>query len=139
MLQLVELIVMAIGFLIGWLISAFIFWLAGRAVSGINTTFTDALIVSLIGTIVTTALDWVFINFIDPMFAAIPYWGIISIIVQIIIVLVVYIPLIMKFFDTSFWGAIAVGLLVIVITVVIGIILGGIILAIVLLLLFPGP
>ena len=137
MLEIVDIIIMAVFFLIGWIISAFIFWLAGRAVSGINTTFTDALIVALVRNIANTILQWVFTNIIDPMFISIPMWWIISLIIQIIIVLIVYIPLIMKFFDTSFWGAIAVGLLVIIITVVIGIVIGAILIGVLILLLAP--
>ena len=117
---------MAVILIVVWLVISVVFFAAGRVVSGINTTFTDAMIVALLGaicnTILTAIFDFIF-NLPDVVTALTgmglgPYLGYLGIIISSLITLCVYIPLIMKFFDTGFWGAIAVGLLVIIFQIV---------------------
>jgi hypothetical protein len=97
-----------------WLVNAFIFYAARRTVSGTSTAFSDALIVALFGAIGNGALQWAFqwilIPMIPPMPLA-PYLGIAAVIGAALITLIVYIPLIVKFFDMRFGQAILVGLL----------------------------
>ncbi|MFX1562373.1 MAG: hypothetical protein ACFFDP_03600 [Promethearchaeota archaeon] len=133
-----ELVLTIIVFIISWLIISFVFYLAGRAVSGKNTTFTDAMIVSLLGNIVSSVLSVAFLLFVYP--ALLPFLGALSALLVLVgvpalITLIVYIWLIMKFFDTGFWGAVAVGLLVIIIWIVIYVFLVAFLLGLLLLLL----
>jgi hypothetical protein len=141
---LLYLIVVAIMALIMlWITIALVFFIAGRIVSGMNTTFRDALVVAFVGALVTTILqtllDWVFTTF-GPFT---PWDTLLSFALAGFITLIVYIPLIMKFFDVGIGGAILVGLLAIVFTIIIGFIMIILIavLAIVLLplILLPGP
>lgn len=136
---LVELATMAILFVIGWLIIAFVFWIAGRIVSGMNATFRDALIVSLVGNIISAILEFLFDWFVEPLLTTIPFGGLLSLIIPAIIVLFVYVWLIMKFFDTGILGAIAVGLLVIIIWIGLAIVLGMLVVAIFVILGLLGP
>ncbi len=120
------LIFLAIILLVVWLAITLLFFMAGRVVSGINTTFTDAMIVSLLGAICNTVLTAIFqyIFAMPTVQAALlatpvgPYLGYLGIIISALITLCIYIPLIMKFFDTGFWGAVAVGLLVIIFQII---------------------
>jgi hypothetical protein len=115
-----------------WLFGSFVLWLAGKVVSGYNAKFTEALIISLLGTIINIGVSWVFgfFGFTDLIF---------GVIVPLVIVLIVYILLIMHFFDTGFLGALAVGILYFIFMIIIGIILLiiGVILLVLLLALFP--
>ncbi len=120
------LIFIAIVFLVVWLVATLVFYAAGRVVSGINTTFTDAMIVSLLGAICNAVLTAIF-NYIfaTPTVQGIlaaaglsAYAYVLSVAISSLITICIYIPLIMKFFDTGFWGAVAVGLLVIIFQIV---------------------
>lgn len=53
--------------LVVWLLNAFIFYAAGRAVAGTNTALSDTLIVALFGAIVNAALQWAFQWILVPM------------------------------------------------------------------------
>lgn len=100
--------------LVVWLVNAFIFYAAGRAVSGTSTAFSDALIVALFGAIVNGALQWAFQWILVPMIPHVPlapYLGGAAVIGAALITLIVYIPLIMKFFDIRFGRTILIGLL----------------------------
>ncbi|MFX1474730.1 MAG: hypothetical protein ACFFCO_04525 [Promethearchaeota archaeon] len=118
------LILLAAVFLVTWLVISLLFFAAGRIVSGINTTFTDAMIVALVGAICYTVLTAIF-QYLEPSLVLfftdlglawfVPYLGFT---ISSLITLCVYIPLIMKFFDTGFWGAVAVGLLVIIFQII---------------------
>lgn len=136
---LVELVVMALLFVIGWFIIAFVFWIAGRIVSGMNATFTDALIVSLVGNIISAILEFLFDLFVEPLLSTIPFGPLLSLIIPAIIVLFVYVWLIMRFFDTGILGAIAVGLLVIIIWIGLAIVLSILVVAIFVILGLLGP
>ncbi len=131
-MQLAELIFAIISFLIIWLLGSLILWLAGKVVSGYNAKFTDALLISLLGAIINYGVGWVFgfFGFTDFIF---------GFVVPLIIVLVVYIVLIMHFFDTGFLGALAVGILYFIFIIIIGIVLAviGIVLLFILLAIFP--
>jgi hypothetical protein len=115
-MQIEELLIIAIVFILGWFITAFTFWLAGRAVSGIKATFSDALIVSFVGNIVSSLFYLGFETFLLPTFL-IYFTPIlaetVAILVSAIISILVYIPLIMRFFDTGLGGAILIGILII--------------------------
>jgi len=100
--------------LVVWLVNAFIFYAAGRAVSGTKTAFSDALIAAMFGAIVNGALQWAFQWILVPMIPHVPlapYLGIAAVIGAALITLLVYIPLIMKFFNVRFGRAILIGLL----------------------------
>lgn len=131
-MQLAELIIFIIGFLISWILGSLILWAAGKVVSGYNAKFTDALAISLLGSIINYGVSWVFgfLGFTDIIF---------GLIVPLIIVLIVYIVLIMHFFDTGFLGALAVGILYFIFMIIIGIVLVivGVILLVILLALLP--
>lgn len=135
-----------IALVILWLSTAFVFWIAGRIVSGMNTTFKDALIVAFVGALVNTVLQSVFEwlwSFI-PLGPLSPYETLITFGLTAFITLLVYIPLIMKFFDVGLGGAILVGILVIIFGIIIGIataillVIIGVVLALILIPL-PGP
>lgn len=130
-----ELIIGGIILLIIWLITSFVLYLAGRVISGANAKFTDALLITLIGNILNFIISMLFTFFVDPILVTLPFGGLLSLIIPWIIVLIIYIWLIMKFFDTGVLGAIGVGLLVIIISIIIAFIL-GIFLAVLLLFLF---
>ncbi len=141
LLYLIVIAIMALIML--WITLALVFFIAGRIVSGMNTTFKDALIVAFLGALVTTilqnALDYVFTTF-GPFT---PYDSILSFAIAGLITLIVWIPLIMKFFDVGLGGAILVGLLAIVFTIIIGFIMVILIavfaIALLPLILLPGP
>ncbi len=141
LLYLIVIAIMALIML--WITLALVFFIAGRIVSGMNTTFKDALIVAFLGALVTTilqnALDYVFATF-GPFT---PYDSILSFAIAGLITLIVWIPLIMKFFDVGLGGAILVGLLAIVFTIIIGflmvILIAVFAIALLPLILLPGP
>lgn len=112
-------------FIIFWIAGSLILWIAGRIVSGPeNAKFTDALWISLLGAILDTALTWVFDNFVTPSLPTMgPIVDLIISLLPLIIVLIIYIWLIMRFFDTGVLGAFAVGILYFIFIVIIGIIM----------------
>jgi hypothetical protein len=99
--------------LVVWLVNAFIFYAAGRSLSGTTTAFTDALIVAFLGAIINGALQWAFqwilVPLIPPGLLA-AYAGILVVVGAALFILIVYVPLIMKFFDMRFSRALLVGL-----------------------------
>ncbi len=131
-MQLAELIILVIGFLISWILGSLILWGAGKVVSGYNAKFTDALLISLLGALINYGVSWVFglFGFTDLIF---------GLIIPLVIVLIVYIVLIMHFFDTGFLGALAVGILYLIFMIIIGIVLViiGVVLLVILLAFFP--
>ncbi len=134
-----ELIFAAISFLIFWLVGSLILWLAGKVVSGYNAKFTDALAIALLGAIINMGLSWVMEVFVIPILPPGLTGFFLGVILPLIIVLIVYIWLIMHFFDTGFLGALAVGILYIIFMIIIGIILViiGAVILILLLTIFP--
>ncbi len=122
-MQLAEIIVfIVIPFLIIWIFGSLVLWLAGRVVSGGNAKFTDALIISLLGAIINTALTFALDLWVLPLLP--PGWELLGLVLPLIIILIVYIWLIMRFFDTGVAGALAVGILYIIFMIIILIILG---------------
>jgi uncharacterized membrane protein YvlD (DUF360 family) len=140
-MQIVELIVLVISFLIVWLFGSLVLWVAGRVVSGPeNAKFTDALWISLLGAIINEVLGWVMDTFVAPLLLPLGLIGvIIALVVPLLVVFIIYIWLIMHFFDTGILGAIAVGLLYFIFMIIIGFILIfiGVFLLVLLLALFP--
>ncbi|MFX1342196.1 MAG: hypothetical protein ACFFAL_05810 [Promethearchaeota archaeon] len=132
-----------IPFIIFWIAGSLILWIAGRIVSGPeNAKFTDALWISLLGAILDVALTWVFDNFVASALLPLGLIGdILILVIPLIIILIIYIWLIMRFFDTGVLGAFAVGILYIIFIVIIGIIMAilAATLLVLLLLLFPWP
>jgi hypothetical protein len=135
-----ELIFLAITFLIFWLLGSLILWGAGKVVSGYNAKFTDALLISLLGAIINMGLTWVMESFVIPMLPPGLIGLILATVVPLIIVLIVYIVLIMHFFDTGFLGALAVGILYFIFIFIIGLVLVmvGVVLLVILVAIF-GP
>lgn len=122
-MQFAELIILGLSFLVIWLVTSFILWIIGRIIWGKDAQYTDALLITLIGNIINFILLYFFQYFIEPLLLPLGLIGVILIIsIPWMIVLVVYIFLIMKFFDTEILGAIAVGLLVVVISIIFGVI-----------------
>ncbi len=122
-MQFAELIILGLSFLVIWLVTSFILWIIGRIAWGKTAQLTDALQITLIGNIINFILLYFVQYFIESLLLPLGLVGVILIIsIPWLIVLVVYIWLIMKFFDTEILGAIAVGLLVVVISIIIGVI-----------------
>jgi hypothetical protein len=111
-----------------WLLNAVIFYVVGRTYSRTSTTLTDALIVAFFGAIVNGALQWAFRWILLPMIPPVlltAYAGIVSVVGAALLTLIVYVPLIMKFFDMPFGRALLVGLSAILLNILIsGVILG---------------
>ena len=121
-MQFAELIILGLSFLVIWLVTSFILWIIGRIGWGKDAQYTDALLITLIGNIINFILLYFFQYFIEPLLLPLGLIGVILIIsIPWLIVLVVYIFLIMKFFETEILGAIAVGLLVVLISIIIGV------------------
>ncbi|MDO8123072.1 MAG: hypothetical protein Q6364_01685 [Candidatus Hermodarchaeota archaeon] len=122
-MQFAELIILGLSFLVIWLVTSFILWIVGRIAWGKDVQYTDALLIILIGNIINFILLYFFQYFIEPYLLPLGLIGVILIIsIPWLIVLVGYIFLIMKFFDTEILGAIGVGLLVVMISIAIGVI-----------------
>lgn len=125
-LQIIEFIILVIiPFLIMWLFGSLILWGAGRIVAGPeNAKFTDALWIALLGAILNEVLSWVIENFVSPLLIPLGLIGqIIAIVLPLLVVFILYIWLIMHFFDTGVLGAIAVGLLYMIFMIIIAFIL----------------
>ncbi len=121
-MQFAELIILGLSFLAIWLVTSFILWIVGRIIWGKDAQVTDALLITLIGNILNFILLYFFQYFIEPYLLPLGLPGVILIIsIPWLIVLVGYIFLIMKFFDTEILGAIAVGIPVVVISIIIGV------------------
>jgi len=140
-------VVIIISLIILWLGLAIALFIAGRIVSGVNTTFGEALLVALIGAILNSILHAIFDYFVMPLVVLPPpfdtYTSIISFILSSVITLIVYLPLFKRFFDVSWGGALVVGIIAFIFMIIMGIISAILIvvMAIVLipLLLLPGP
>jgi hypothetical protein len=109
----------AISFLIKWILLTLVFYAAGRIVSGVNAKFTDALLVALIGSIVSEILHFGFNYALTALGIGLP--DLLAVIASALITLIVYIPLFMHFFDTGVGGALLIGLLCVIFYVIIGI------------------
>jgi hypothetical protein len=107
-----------ISFLIKWIFLTIVFYAAGRIVSGVNAKFTDAVLVALIGSIVSEILHWAFNYVLGLLGIGLPW--LFAAVASAIITMLVYIPLFMHFFDTSLGGAILIGLLCLIFYVIIG-------------------
>ncbi|MFX1563667.1 MAG: hypothetical protein ACFFDP_10230 [Promethearchaeota archaeon] len=129
------LLVYGVAALIIWLIGSVIFWIAGRIVSGFEAEYREALIVSFIGGIIAVSLYAIFYFTLTITYLIEIYWWVPAV-ASILITLLAYIPLCMRFFDVGFWGAVVIGLIVIVISVLIIAMVASIVGAIVLLV-FP--
>ena len=122
-MQFAELIILGLSFLVIWLVTSFILWLVGRIVWGKNAQYTDALVIILIGNIINFIILYFIQYFFEPLLLPLGLTGVILIIsIPWLIVLVGYIFLIMKFFDTEILSAIVVGVLVVIISIIIGVI-----------------
>ncbi|MFX0168881.1 MAG: hypothetical protein ACFE89_05910 [Candidatus Hodarchaeota archaeon] len=132
-----------IAIIILWLGLAIAFFIAGRLVSGVNTTFGEALLVALLGAIINSVLQAIFSFVFTMYFPSVPYADILSFVISSFITLIVYLPLFKRFFDVSWGGAIIVGIIAFIFMIIMGIISAILIVvaAIVLipLLFLPGP
>ncbi|MFX1562375.1 MAG: hypothetical protein ACFFDP_03610 [Promethearchaeota archaeon] len=125
----------AVAFLLIWLVGSFIFWIAGRIVTGLNAEYREAFIVAFIGALIAATLYGIFYVTLYVTGLQTVYWWAPAV-ASTLITLFAYVPLCMRFFDVGFWGAIAVGFIVIVISVLI-IAMVASILGVVILALFP--
>ena len=99
-----------IGFFLNWLILAGVFFISGRIVSGIYTTAAEAIFVSLIGSIVKTVVEGLmFILITVTGYGVILYWY--PSLISLISVLIIYLYLFMKYFDTGIFGATAISMI----------------------------
>ena len=96
------------AFIIGLIVLTIIFYIAGRVVvGGKKALFSDAFVISLLGTIVMN----VCLYFFHPLVGA-------------ILSLIVWLLLIRHYYETGWLGAIAVGLMAVIVSIVIAILLG---------------
>lgn len=109
-----------IGFVLRWILFTIVFFIAGRIVSGVNTTFTDAVVVAFIGSVVSSFVHLIFHTFLllSGLSASL-FW--LPDLGSALITIAVYIPLFVKFFDTRIFGAIAIGMMCVVFYIIIGI------------------
>lgn len=136
-----------IALIILWLGLAIAFFIAGRIMSGVNTTFGEALLVAFLGAIINAILhavfEYAFMYIIVLPAPLAPYASIIGFIISSLITLIVYLPLFRHFFDVSWGGALVVGIIAFIFMIIMGIISAILIVvfAIVLLplLFLPGP
>jgi hypothetical protein len=136
-----------IAIIILWLGLAIALFIAGRIMSGVNTTFGEALLVAFLGAIINGILHAIFeylFTYVIVLPAPLaPYASIIGFVISSFITLIVYLPLFRHFFDVGWGGALAVGIIAFIFMIIMGIISAVLIVvfAIVLLplLLLPGP
>jgi hypothetical protein len=105
------LIATAIVFIVSWFITALSLYLAGRAISGEEATFGEALIIALVGPIlvgISSAL-------ITPLFG--PYVG-------IILALVVWLWVVKSIFGVGWGAAFAIAVLALITFIVVVLVLG---------------
>jgi hypothetical protein len=112
-----EIVLFVIGFLLRWIFLTIVFYAAGRLVSGVNAKFTDALLVALIGSIISEVLHEGFRYVLVLFGIGLP--DLIAGIASALITVIVYIPLFMHFFDTSLGGALLIGLICVIFYVLI--------------------
>jgi hypothetical protein len=111
----------AVYFVVKWVLLTIVFYITGRIVSGVNTTFTDAVVVAFIGSLLSAILHWGF-DYIFPLLGLPfpnPTIELIAIVCSALITVIVYLPLFMHFMDVGFGGAVAIGILCLVIYVLI--------------------
>jgi hypothetical protein len=95
-------------FIIDLIVLSLVFYIAGRiVVGGKKALFSDAFVISLLGTIVMN----VCLYFFHPLVGA-------------ILSLVVWLLLIRHYYETGWLGAIAVGIMAVIVSIVIAILLG---------------
>jgi hypothetical protein len=95
-------------FIVSLIVLTIIFYIAGRVVVGEKKAlFSDAFVISLLGTIVMN----VCLSFFHPLVGA-------------ILSLIVWLLLIRHYYETGWLGAIAVGLMAVIVSIVIAILLG---------------
>lgn len=116
-----ELISTIISFFLKWILLSIAFYIAGRIVTGENTTYSKALLVAIIGSIISEILHWAFrwqldIIGLDPNLLWLADVG------SALITIIVYIPFFMKFFNAGFWGALAIGMFCVILYLIIGVI-----------------
>lgn len=102
------LVVPLFTFIVGLIVLTLIFYIAGRVVvGGKKALFSDAFVISLLGTIV--------------MNVCLAFFGLL---VGAILSLIVWLLLIRHYYETGWLGAIAVGIMAVIVSVVIAILLG---------------
>ena len=95
-------------FIVGLIVLSLIFYIAGRiVVGGKRALFSDAFVISLLGTIVMNVCLYFF-----------------GLLVGAILSLIVWLLLIRHYYETGWLGAIAVGIMAVIVSVVITILLG---------------
>jgi hypothetical protein len=95
-------------FIVGLIVLTIIFYIAGRVVvGGKKALFSDAFVISLLGTIV--------------MNVCLAFFGLL---VGAVLSLIVWLLLIKHYYETGWLGAIAVGIMAVIVSVVITILLG---------------
>jgi len=98
-----------INFVLGLLVLTIVFYIAGRAVVGKKRAlFSDAFVISLLGTIVMS----ICLNFFGLLVGA-------------ILSLIVWLLLVKHYYETGWLGAIAVGIMALIVSIVILVILGS--------------
>jgi hypothetical protein len=96
------------SFIVGLIVLTLVFYIAGRVVvGGKKALFSDAFVISLLGTIVMN----VCLYFFHPLVGA-------------ILSLIVWLLLIRHYYETGWLGAIAVAIMAVIVSVVIAILLG---------------
>ncbi|MFX1562374.1 MAG: hypothetical protein ACFFDP_03605 [Promethearchaeota archaeon] len=116
-----ELLSTIISFILKSIFLSFVFFFAGRIVTGENTTYSKALLVAIIGSFISEALHWAFrwqldIIGLDPNLLWLADVG------SALITIIVYIPFFMKFFNAGFWGALAIGMFCVILYLIIGVV-----------------
>jgi hypothetical protein len=95
-------------FIVGLIVLTIIFYVAGRVVvGGKKALFSDAFVISLLGTIVMNVCLYFF-----------------GLLVGAVLSLIVWLLLIRHYYETGWLGAIAVGLMAVIVSIVIAILLG---------------
>jgi len=95
-------------FIVGLIVLTIIFYIAGRVVvGGKKALFSDAFVISLLGTIVMNVCLYFF-----------------GLLVGAVLSLIVWLLLIRHYYETGWLGAIAVGLMAVIVSIVIAILLG---------------
>lgn len=131
-----ELISTIISFILKSIFLSFVFFFAGRVVTGENTTYSRALLVAVIGSFISEVLHWAFRWQLDNI-GLDPNLFWLANVGSALITIIVYIPFFMKFFDAGFWGALAIGMFCVILYLIIEVVIE--ILGFFLLLVLGGP
>ncbi len=118
-LTLTGLLVTIIGLIILWIIVSIPVWLAGKAVTGGNASFADAMIATLVGPIVYAITLFLVGYLLGSLIGSTAY------VIALILALLAWIWVYKASFRTGWLGAIAIAILAWIIFVVISIVFGA--------------